>query len=647
MSQPLKTDPAFGRSIEISGYSSAILSALPGAAVFVFDLDLRVLLVEGDDVVRRGMDARSLEGRTLPEVLPAESWAELKSPYEDALAGKTSTVDFCTQGTHYRIRVSPLHTDGQIVGALAVSHDVTEQRRLESLVAAQDALARDSERLLATAFDRASIGMSVIDLDGRWLRVNEAYCRMLGYAWDELSGKTFQDLTHPDDVDEDVEWISRAAAGETESLEREKRYIARDGSIVWVHVRSEMIRDDDDNPAYAVSLLQNITARRNSELALRASEQRLRSILDNTPSAVSVKNQDHRYQLVNASFERRLGLDEGSCLGYRDDQVLPASVVALDRETDDRVLQTGEPTEQEEVLVQDGEDRVYLTVKFPLRDEDSRVYAVCGISNDITDRKRREDELRDRLTWSNRIHAAISSDRLLLYAQPIVNLSSGSMEQAELLVRMRDTDGLGLIPPDSFLPAAERFDFVGVIDQWVVARALRLAKAHRVAINLSGKTISDPEQVIQIERLVAESSAPPEHIVFEITETAVAEDLTSARSFVQRLRKLGCMVALDDFGVGFGAFSYLKHLPVDYLKIDIEFVRELVSDETDRQVVRAMVGVARDFGMKTIAEGVEDQATLELLRALGVDYAQGYWTGRPVPVDKLWPVPHKTARTTP
>ena len=136
---------------------------------------------------------------------------------------------------------------------------------------------------------------------------------------------------------------------------------------------------------------------------------------------------------------------------------------------------------------------------------------------------------------------------------------------------------------------------------------------------------------------MADGPAPPENVIFEITETAVADNLAAVRPFANRLRALGCSFALDDFGVGFGTFTYLKHLPVDYLKIDIEFVRDLVSNETDRRVLHAMVGVARDFGMKTIAEGVENQATLDLLGELGVNYAQGFLTGRPGPIDELWP----------
>jgi EAL domain-containing protein (putative c-di-GMP-specific phosphodiesterase class I) len=200
--------------------------------------------------------------------------------------------------------------------------------------------------------------------------------------------------------------------------------------------------------------------------------------------------------------------------------------------------------------------------------------------------------------------------------------------------------GQDLVAPGDFLPAAERFDLIPVIDEWVVDRAIELAaEGYLVAVNVSAKTISDPRQVDRIERAVVASGGPPQNLLFEITETAVADNLDAARTFALRLRKLGCAFALDDFGIGHGTFTYLRHLPVNYLKIDMQFVRDLLSDEEDRQVVEAIVAVARQFKIETIAEGVEDQATLDELRRMGVDYAQGYWTGRPMPLPELWKCP--------
>lgn len=637
MNSEVGTDPVLGHLLDARSYSREVLSAIPGAAVLLFDSDLRVRVADGAEFARLGVSTAEFEGAVLSKVLPAARWAELKDHCEGALVGRTSTFDLSHEGTRYSVRVSPLVTGDEIVGGLVVSHEVTEQRQLEFAAGTHGALLRDSQRLWATAFDRAPVGMAIVGLGGEWLRLNDAYCRMFGFDRDELVGKSFRDITHPDDLAEDLAWVRSAALGGSGAYEREKRCVARDGSIVWVDIRSEIIRDDDGAPAYFLSLLQNITARRSADLALQASERQLRSILENTPSPVAVKGADRRYQMVNQAFSERFVPGERGATGRRDDEILPQSAVVVERASDDLVLRTGDVVEHEEAVPRDGEDRFYLTVKFPVHDDQQQITGVCAIYTDITEHKHREDELRDRVEWTERIHSAIARGRLLLYAQPILDLRTGQVSQAELLVRMLAATGSGdLIPPAEFLPAAERFDLVYLIDLWVVAQALEQARAgRRVEVNLSARTISDVNRVIEIERMVIDSGAPPENLIFEITETAVADNMESAARFAQRLRAIGCSFALDDFGVGFGTFTYLKRLAVDYLKIDIEFVRDLTRDEADRRVVTAIVGVAQDFGMKTIAEGVEDQATLDLLREMGVDYAQGYWIARPGPISSI------------
>jgi EAL domain-containing protein (putative c-di-GMP-specific phosphodiesterase class I) len=309
-----------------------------------------------------------------------------------------------------------------------------------------------------------------------------------------------------------------------------------------------------------------------------------------------------------------------------------------ERARDQLVLDGAGPTQDEEALSRDGRERVYLTIRFPLLDDGGQVNAVCCTSTDITERREEEHAQRERLQSSAQIHEALAQDRFVLHGQPIVNLASMQVEQAELLIRMRRTPATNdLVPPGEFLPAAERFGLIGLIDDWVVDQAVQHAAAgHRVEVNLSAKTISDVNQVDQIERAVLASGCPPENLIFEITETAVADHLDAAREFAARLRKLGCAFALDDFGVGHGTFTYLKHFAVDYLKIDLQFVRDLLSDDANRRVVQAILGVAKQFEIRAIAEGVEDQATLEELQRMGVDYAQGYWIGRPAPLHELW-----------
>jgi PAS domain S-box-containing protein len=394
-----------------------------------------------------------------------------------------------------------------------------------------------------------------------------------------------------------------------------------------------VIRDGAGAPLCFVSHLQDIGERRAAQDLVRDSERTLRSVIDNTPAVICVKGRDHRYQLVNREFEQMFGVNGDWIVGRSDAEIVPAAALDEIRAKDQRVLDGGQVAQEETTTVRDGRERVFVTTRFPLFDEDGEIHAVCIASTDITERRLEERVKRERLECSELIYAALAQDRFVLHGQPIVDLGSMQPARVELLIRMKVRGAEDLIAPGGFLPAAERFELISVIDEWVVDRAVALAAAgHRITVNVSAMTISDPRQVDRIEQTVITARAPPENVVFEITETAVADNLEAARTFGSRMRELGCAIALDDFGVGHGTFTYLKHLRVDYLKIDMQFVRNLLHDDEDRQVVQAIIGVARQFNIETIAEGVEDRPTLEELRRLGVDYAQGYWIGRPVPL---------------
>ncbi len=270
-------------------------------------------------------------------------------------------------------------------------------------------------------------------------------------------------------------------------------------------------------------------------------------------------------------------------------------------------------------------------------DDDGAPAAIVGVAVDISERKRHEQQqARDleRLATINRVEAALAEERFLLYAQPIVDLRSGRTVQHELLLRMREPDGR-IAPPGEFLPVAEQYALIGEIDWWVLKQAAELAGAGApVQVNLSARSVVDPDVLEHIERCIKDSSVAPGMLVFEITETAIIEDEQAARVFAERLRALGCKIALDDFGTGYGTLTYLKQIPLDYLKLDIEFVRDVVVSDASRHVVQAVVNLARDFNLETVAEGVEDAEALTLLRRLGVDRAQGYHLARPAPFDR-------------
>ena len=178
------------------------------------------------------------------------------------------------------------------------------------------------------------------------------------------------------------------------------------------------------------------------------------------------------------------------------------------------------------------------------------------------------------------------------------------------------------------------------IDRWVIAQAISLAgRGQRWEVNLSAGTIGSLELLPIIQRQIRDANADPANIVFEITETALMTDAIAGETFVRALSAMGCQIALDDFGTGFGSFTYLKNLPITYLKIDIDFVVDLISNTANQHLVKAIVALARDFGYQTIAEGVEDSDTLALLKQYGVDYAQGFHLGGPAPFDEVAPRP--------
>lgn len=242
--------------------------------------------------------------------------------------------------------------------------------------------------------------------------------------------------------------------------------------------------------------------------------------------------------------------------------------------------------------------------------------------------------------WARTIKEAIEGDRFFFAMQPIVDIHSQQPVSHEVLLRMRDDEG-GTIMPAGFMPSAERFGLVLEIDRWVVRHAIewlapRLgAGGGHLSINLSAMSIGDEELLRLVTETLEATATPASRICFEITETVAIADLAAAARFLERLRALGCKTALDDFGVGYCSFAYLKDLPVDYVKIDGSFVRDIGKDALQLAMVKSMNEIAHAMGKRTVAEFVESERVLDMLRAIGVDYVQGYLTGRPevVPVD--------------
>lgn len=246
--------------------------------------------------------------------------------------------------------------------------------------------------------------------------------------------------------------------------------------------------------------------------------------------------------------------------------------------------------------------------------------------------------------WVTRIRSALEEDRFTLHVQPIQPLaeSEESRPNYEVLLRMIGEEG-EIIPPGAFLPAAERYDLMPAIDLWVVRhlvscvsdRQFRLQPGQRLFVNLSGQSLCHEELLQGLVELLRHPELPRELFVFEVTETAAIANLSSANHFMLTLKQFGCEFALDDFGSGLSSFGYLKHLPVEYLKIDGSFVKDMIQDRIDESMVEAINRIGHIMGLETIAEFVEDDEILQRLVEIGVDFAQGFGIRRPFPLVEL------------
>lgn len=277
----------------------------------------------------------------------------------------------------------------------------------------------------------------------------------------------------------------------------------------------------------------------------------------------------------------------------------------------------------------------------------NRVHLYEGSDNDLS-------KSHGEMHWVTRISEALQENRFVLYQQAILGIGEGINEiHHEILVRMLDADGK-IIPPGAFVPAAERYNLMPAIDRWVIRNLFAFCSASPVqtdnstsakrkiyTVNLSGNSINDADFLAFVREQILLHNLPAECFCFEITETSAIANLSTATEFIHELKKLGCLFALDDFGSGLSSFGYLKNLPVDFLKIDGQFVRGIVDDPIDAEMVRSINEIGHVIGIQTIAEFVENSAILDRLKEIGVDFAQGYEIARPEPV--MESVQRKTA----
>lgn len=286
-----------------------------------------------------------------------------------------------------------------------------------------------------------------------------------------------------------------------------------------------------------------------------------------------------------------------------------------------------------EPLVSRGEERV-LGAETALRHAKE-----AGRDRVVVHEQAGRERARTTIGWTDRIRTDIENGALVPHFQPILDLRNGAVSHYELLARMRADDGR-LIQPNTFIPVAERLGMIGMIDRWaietaidVLARSPRGPAGPRIAVNASGRSVGSQQLLDCLHRGLDHHRVDPCRLTVEVTETAAIGSIDAAAAFGDELRRLGVGFALDDFGAGFGNFYYLKHLPLDQVKIDGEFIRSIARSASDQLFVEALVNMAEGLRITTVAEFVTDAEALGVVRRLGIDYAQGFHIGMPAPLE--------------
>ena len=548
-------------------------------------------------------------------------------------------------------------------------------------------------RRIAEAHQRLldNLGNVVFELDNtaRIVFLNKAWNKMLGYAEKKALHAYFYSFVRPQERTKFRSVIERMAAGQLVHYEDELPFVSSESKTVWCQMAIDAKKNDNGAVDSLFGYLTDVTEKRlaQQQLAHMAAhdavtglynrnylEKRLEKLSTRAKSgkashALLYIDLDH-FKIVNDKFSHR----EGDNV-LRDIAELLTSCLCKDdtlyRIGGDEFAVVIENVDNATAIVFAHKILKHLS-EYCVNRKDIQLSVGGSIGIAIIDgslpsgtdyliqagkasfvaKKRgrnrahvynptdkESDELWQSIDWANRLREAISENRLELYLQPIFDITTGVINHYEALLRLQLPNEKEIVLPDTFIPAVERAGQIHSLDRWVIRQAFYLlsSNAHigQIAINLSGQAFADLELVANIEEGLASFDVDPRRIIFEITETASISNFGESRRMINELRAIGCRFALDDFGTGFCSFNYLKHLPADFVKLDGSYIKNIMDNDLDLAMVRSMNEIAHVLGKKTIAECVESDVALQVLKDVGVDYIQGFSVGHPAPLANL------------
>ena len=827
--------------VELKAFSDQLLACMPSGLLALSE-DLNILFANTALMDMLGLDRNAtLQGTPLHDILPSAQLNALalrSIACDEHFHGAIIETAELHGGMFLEVDISITRHEGKRI-ALLMLQDISH--RVES-----ERAAKESEERFSATFNQAAVGLAHLAPDGRWLRVNQKLCDIVGYTQDELLTLTFQDITHPDDIDRDLDKARQMLAGTIAVYAMEKRYIRKTGEPIWINLTMTLTRDPQGQPKYFISVIEDITQRKRIERAFHAiiagtakatGDDFFRTLVMNLASAVGARyafvgtlaehrndriqviaswtgthfgdnfqydlagtpchnvlnkslcHYSHSVQqqfpedtlLVEMHAESYLGIplfsSSGESLGIlvvlndqpmddiasainvmgvfgaragaelerlhhekqltylashdaltalpnrnllqdrlsqviahaqRAGQLMAVLFLDLDRfktindslghDTGDQVLTA--VSSRLSACVRDGDtiarlggDEFIILLNNLSREEDAAtiaskiigcfqqpvevnghelyITASIGISlypqdgtdgnpllkNADTAMYRAKDSGRNTFTLYNQamnaqalrrlqmetaLRHALERHELSLHYQPQVDLRSGLINGVEALLRWHSPE-FGMVSPAEFIPFAEDTDLIIEIGKWVLETACRQTKQWndtyhtelRIAVNLSARQFRQPDLPGQISNALRSSGLAPELLELEITEGTVMHNAEESVATLRRLRDMGVKLSIDDFGTGYSSLSYLKRFPINIVKIDQSFVRDITTDPDDAAIACSIIALAHSMKLQVIAEGVETQGQLGFLQAKLCDQMQGYYFSHPLPKEEL------------
>ncbi len=632
-----------------------------------------------------GYSEDELKSLTLLDVLHPDSLLCCQDRFERLKQGEClSSIDFkfvskSGETVYLQGDCGSIIRDGEAVSTRGIFKNITEKVKTEQALKA-------SEARYQILYENAPDIYTTISPEGIVLSINNTGAQLLGYEADELIGQPALNIVHPDDKRKVMAYLMKQFDNFTQNDDIEYRKVRKDGSILWVHQRIN--QEPNANGSRLLVVCRDITDRRDLEEQLvyqaahdsltnlinrREFEQRMQHVLSSSQKGEHVLcylDLD-QFKVINDTCGHIAG-DEllRQVSGLLIQQVRSRDTLARLGGDEFAVLMEHCPLAQAEICAnrireviegfrfQWGERRFNIGVSIgvvPILENDVNINDIlsCADSACYTAKKQGRNQVyiqrKNELTttgrigetsWVSTITEALEDDLFQLYAQPIRSCSKKVVgERFEVLLRMNN--GEKLVRPGAFMPTAERYNLSTRIDCWVLKNLLKWFEQHPeflqrldlCSINLSALSLCDKNFSQFAFEVLQSSVLPQKKICFEITETAAISNLSRAIEFIEALKGVGCHFALDDFGSGLSSFAYLKNLPVDMIKIDGAFIRNISNNSVERAMVKSICDIVSLMGKQTTAEYVESEDSLEILHGLGVDFVQGYHLGRPRPLD--------------